>query len=128
MKGKETIIQRISTFHNIVKLFDDLSTQLYDIRRCNMDERVKDKSVFDGDYGLSNKFSVFFCLLGVKLDNNNKFNIYAPQSWMADKDKSRIIENKPAKAYRRIIIIGRDDLGEYLKNDKAIEENKKVTE
>ena len=86
-KEKQELLQRITSFKNIVDLLtSNNNTVLYDI---------KGKipfSKYDGDYGLCKPYVDLYCLLGLKSEyETENINSCAPQSWMASNRPNKLI-------------------------------------
>lgn len=99
IKEKDTLQLRIKTFPHILKLLsENNNTILYSLK-----ERVPG-SLYDGDFGLFKIFEEIYCLLGLKIEDNENGIIHcAPQSWMASNRPNRLIEYK-MPIYMNVII------------------------
>ena len=86
----------MTSFINIINLFASNDTKLY-----NLKSKVVG-SMYEGDYGLVNKFDEIQCLLG--LINDNEEN-YVPQSWMASNRTNKLVFGKVPLYLKEIKII-----------------------
>lgn len=60
----------------------------------NLKQKTKG-SLYDGDFGLMKIYETIYCLLGLKIESEEKNEfIYVPQSWMASTRVNILIENK----------------------------------
>ncbi len=97
---KDTLQNRINSFHNLLDLLKGNGIKLYNLKEKNPN------SLYEGDYGLLKIYNTLYCLLGLKEFNKIENEIYcAPQSWMADKREINIIKYKIPIFINRIIFI-----------------------
>ena len=104
IQEKNSLILRITTFHNILDLLKGNSTTLYNLKQ------IVPGSMYRGDYGLSKMYfeddENICCLLGLKCNNENgEFINCAPQSWMASTRINKIINGKRATFIDTIVAV-----------------------
>ncbi len=89
IKKKNNVLNRITTFKYILDLLlSNTNANLYKIEKIPF-------SLYNGDYGLNKRYKNNYCLLGLKVENENKnVKFCVPQSWMASDRPNNLIYSK----------------------------------